>query len=156
MSSLAVNTIVIGAGPAGLATSGALTERGIDHLVLERGRVGETWRTQRWDGFRLNSPDWMNRLPGAVPSGRDPNAFATRDEHVADLERYAAQLPVLEASPVVETRREGDGFLVRTPTRELRARDVVLASGVMNVGRTPAVAQALPGRVHQLHTARYR
>src|SRR3954464_5667659 len=105
--SLRTDTIVIGAGPAGLATSGALAERGVEHLVLERGRVGETWRTQRWDGFRLNSPDWMNRLPGAHPAGRDPDSFASRDEHVADLERYAAQLPVLESSPVLEVRREG-------------------------------------------------
>jgi putative flavoprotein involved in K+ transport len=156
MTTTRTDTIVIGAGPAGLATSSALSDRGVDHLVLERGRVGETWRTQRWDGFRLNSPEWMNRLPGAPSPARPDDGFATRDQHVADLEDYAARLPVLEAAPVVETRREGDGYVVRTPGRELRARHVVLASGVMNVPRVPALAGALPGRLHQLHTAQYR
>ena len=65
-----VDTIVIGAGQAGLAASFFLTQHGREHLVLERGAVGETWRSQRWDGFYLNTPNWSLQLPGAAYDGR--------------------------------------------------------------------------------------
>lgn len=67
-----VDTVVIGAGQAGLAVSGLLTQRGIAHLVLERGQVGESWRSQRWDSFALNTPNWSNQLPGAGMAERGP------------------------------------------------------------------------------------
>src|SRR2546427_4958842 len=89
-----IDTVVIGAGHAGLFTSYHLTARGHEHVVLERGRVGETWRSQRWDSFRLNTPNWMSRLPLDVGVWGDPHGFAARDEVVDWLEEDAARLPI--------------------------------------------------------------
>src|SRR5205809_3174109 len=89
-----VDTVIVGAGHAGLAVSRLLADAGHEHVVLERGRLGETWRSQRWDSFRLNTPNWMSRLPLDEPVSEDPDAFAHRDEVVAWLERYAHGLPV--------------------------------------------------------------
>lgn len=144
--------IVVGAGPAGLAMSRCLVERGVEHLVLERREVGDTWATQRWDGFRLNTPAWMNRLLGELPDG----AFPGRDEVVALLQGVAAGLPVQAHSPVLSVRKEVGGFAVRTPDREHVAETVVIASGGLNVPRTPAFAGVLPSWLVQLHGADYR
>jgi putative flavoprotein involved in K+ transport len=82
-------TIVIGAGQAGLSTSCLLTSHGREHLVLDRGRVAETWRSERWDGFYLNTPNWCHKLPGFHYSGGKPDAFAALPEVIAYLEDYA-------------------------------------------------------------------
>ena len=144
--------VVVGAGPAGLAMSRCLADRGVEHLVLERREVGDTWATQRWDGFRLNTPAWMNRLLGDLPEG----AFPGRDEVVALLQGAGAGLPIQSHSPVLSVRRHGDGFSVRTPSSEHVADAVVVASGGLNVPRTPALAGMLPSFVAQLHGAAYR
>src|SRR5215831_3743647 len=93
-----LEAVVVGAGQAGLGVSRELTARGVDHLVLERGRVGETWRSQRWDSFVVNTPVWMNRLPGSPEAAGDPTRFPTGREFIEDLERYAYShgLPVIE------------------------------------------------------------
>ena len=91
-----IDCAVVGAGPAGLATSAALSARGVEHVVLERGRVGESWRTQRWESFRLNTPGWMNQLLGE--QARD--SYATGVEVVQRLEKLAADCPVREGVPV--------------------------------------------------------
>src|SRR5918911_3631775 len=94
-------TLVIGAGQAGLAVSRELTQRGVDHVVLERARVAQTWR-DRWDSFCLVTPNWSVRLPGLGYDGADPDGFMPRDEIVAYLERYAAEVgaPVREGVEV--------------------------------------------------------
>ena len=78
-----IDTIVIGAGQAGLAASRCLTDRGVDHVVLERGRVAERWRSERWDSLRLLTPNWMTRLPGWSYAGPDPHGFMTAAEVAA-------------------------------------------------------------------------
>src|SRR5512132_581495 len=90
-----IDSLVIGAGQAGLGVSRELVERGVEHAVLEQGRIGETWRSQRWDAFALNSPAWMNRLPGD-PAPARPDEFPSAPEFVLGLERYAFRhrLPV--------------------------------------------------------------
>ena len=80
LSPTAVGTVVIGAGQAGLAVSRCLTDQGHDHVVLERGRVGECWRSERWDSLRLLTPNWMTRLPGYRYDGTDPDGFMTAGE----------------------------------------------------------------------------
>ena len=107
--------VVVGAGPAGLAVSHALTRAGVEHLVLERGRIGETWRTQRWASFRLNTPRWANRLPGMRPRGA-PETFDTADDLIAELTRYAADraLPVVQQAEVVGLNRRGRAYVVAT------------------------------------------
>src|SRR4029453_13338565 len=84
-----IDCVVIGAGPAGLAASARLTTRGVEHVVLERGQAGESWRTQRWDSFRLNTPGWMNHLLGE--QARD--AYLTRAEVVRRVDQLAAGPP---------------------------------------------------------------
>ena len=137
---------VVGAGPAGLAASAALTARGVEHLVLERGRAGESWRSQRWDSFRLNTVGWMNLLLGDQP--RD--AYPTGPEVVGRLERLAAACPVRQGVAVTRLAPTGDGYTLGTDDGELRARAVVVATGDQNRPRFPPLARRLPGRVTQL------
>jgi putative flavoprotein involved in K+ transport len=147
-----LDCVVVGGGPAGLATSAALTAREVEHVVLERGRAGESWRTQRWDSFRLNTPGWMNELLGE--QARD--AFATGAEVVQRLEKVAADAPVRAGVEVTGLAPAGDGYVLRTGGGELRARTVLVATGDQNVPRVPALARLLPDRVAQHHTADYR
>jgi putative flavoprotein involved in K+ transport len=151
-----VDTVVVGAGHAGLATSYALRRRAVDHVVLERGRIGETWLSKRWDAFRLNTPGWMNRLYG-MPEPADPHAFPTAAEFVASLERYVREhsLPVETGVEIAAAERSPAGWLVRTADRTLVARNLVAASGGLNTPKVPAVAAAVRG-TEQLHVADYR
>ena len=147
-----IDCAVVGAGPAGLAASAALAARGVDHVVLERGRVGESWRAQRWDSFRLNTPGWMNQLLGDQP----PDAYATGVEVIQRLEQLAAGCPVREGLPVVRLAPAGDGYALRTDGDEVMARAVVVAAGDQNLPRVPALAGGFPDGVAQYHTADYR
>lgn len=151
-------TVIIGAGHAGLAMSRCLAERSIDHVVLERGEVANSWRTERWDSLRLLTPNWQSRLPGHPYSGDDPDGFRTMSETVAFIERYAAQIaaPVRSRTEVESVQRTDDGYRVRTTRGEWRCRTVVLASGACNVANVPAIAAALPERIRQMTTLQYR
>jgi putative flavoprotein involved in K+ transport len=143
--------VVVGAGPAGLATSAALTRRGVDHVILERGQAGDTWRTQRWDSFRLNTPGWMNRLLGK----QERYAYADRTEVMQKLEQLAGNSPIRAGVRVARLAPAGDGYALRTSDGEFRSRTVVVATGDQNVPRIPALARRLPDRVAQYHTADY-
>ena len=147
-----VDCAVVGAGPAGLAASAALAARGVEHLVLERGRAGESWRSQRWGSFRLNTPGWMNQVLGPQP--RDANLAGP--EVVGRLGRLAAASPVREGVGVTRLAPAGDGYALGTDAGELRARTVVVATGDQNRPRRPALADAFPDRLAQVHTAGYR
>lgn len=153
------DTVVIGAGQHGLGVSYELRLRGIQHVVLERGQIGDSWRTQRWDSFRLNTPAWMNRLPGA-PEPADRDAFATAEEFAASLERHAFRhrLPVRTGVTVtsVEHDPRRDRFHVRTDEGAVECRTVVLAGGAARVPRLPALHARLPERLQQLHSSGYR
>jgi putative flavoprotein involved in K+ transport len=142
--------VVVGAGPAGLATSAALSEHGVDHLLLERGRVGETWRTQRWDSFRLNSPGWANRVLGA------PAPHATAPHVVELLEALAADRPIREGTAVLGLVGAGAGFALHTSDGDVRSRSVVVATGDENVPEVPALTGMFPDRIAQYHVADYR
>jgi putative flavoprotein involved in K+ transport len=154
-----LDAVVIGAGHAGLAVSRRLADLGIEHAVLERGEIAQSWRTQRWDSFRLNTPGSMNRLPGAHAAA-DPNAFRGRDDWIAELEAYALKgpLPVRTRSNVTSVTTDGSGgFLVTIGGDEtLRARSVVVASGIANVQKLPAQAAAIDRRIEVLTTGNYR
>ena len=152
-----IDTLVIGAGQAGLGVSRELRARGVEHLVLERGRIGETWRSQRWDSFALNTPAWMNRLPGDAPPDR-PDDFVSAPQFVMDLQRYAfrQRLPIREGVSVHALARHPDGLRVQTDDGAFDARAVVLASGGTCVPRVPAIGDGLSPSVLQVHTADYR
>jgi len=152
------NTVVIGAGHAGLAMSRCLADRGLEHVVLERGRLGERWRTARWDSFRLLTPAWMMRLPGHAYHGENADAFLTVPELVSYLAEYARSFdaPVHEMTTVTRVSRDGDGYLVRTDRGEWRCSNVVIATGYHSCARVPAMAAGLPSEVVQVNPASYR
>lgn len=123
--------VVVGAGQAGLAVSHELAVLEVDHVVLERARVGETWRN-RWDSFCLVTPNWTMQLPGASYDGDDPEGFVLRDEIVQYLERYASTFAVPVRKGVRVESLEGgsmDGFVLRTSAGDMRAEAVVVCTG---------------------------
>ena len=153
-----VNVIVVGAGQAGLALSHELNAAGVEHAVLERGRVGETWR-HRWDTFCLVTPNWTVRLPGHPYSGADPDGFMLRDEIVAALEDYAGSFgaPVREGVLVtgVESMPDG-GFVVHTTAEDLSSRALVLTTGAFQRPHRPKAADSLPNGLLQMDVAAYQ
>jgi len=150
--------VVIGAGHAGLAMSRRLTERSIDHLVLERGQVANSWRTQRWPSLRLLTPNWQTRLPGRDYAGEDPDGFMPADEVVATLTGYASLIgaPVLTATTVHTVRGAPHGFEIRAGDDLLHARVVVLATGACTLPAIPGVAAAIPRSITTLTPLAYR
>jgi putative flavoprotein involved in K+ transport len=153
----AVTTVIIGAGQTGLAMSRCLTERAIDHVVLERGDVANSWRTERWDSLRLLTPNWQSRLPGYRYEGDDPDGYMTMPEVVGFLSGYAAAIsaPVEAHTEVTEVRADGDGYVVTTTNGEWRAPTVVLASGPYNRPTVPECASAVPGGIASITPADY-
>jgi putative flavoprotein involved in K+ transport len=148
--------IVIGAGQAGLAVSHCLRAQGVRHVVLERRRIGERWRSERWDSFRLLSPNWQTRLPGHHYRGPDPDGFMTGGEVATLLERYGQDAPVRTGIDVTAALPHDGGWLVRTGSGSLWAEHVVIATGHLTAPRTPAVASALPADIRQLHSSEFR
>lgn len=148
---MVMDCVVVGAGPAGLAASSLLSKFGIEHVVLERARPGETWRTQRWDSLYLNNPAFMNAMLG----DQEPETYLSRQEVVQRLEELASRAPVFAGIDVVGLARHSGRWFLRTSDGELQARTVVVASGGENVPRVPAFAGRLPDRIVQRHAATY-
>jgi putative flavoprotein involved in K+ transport len=151
--------IVIGGGQAGLSMSYCLTEAGVDHLVLERERVGHEWRSRRWDSFCLVTPNWQCTLPGFPYQGTDPDGFMLRDEIVGYLEDYVKSfdVPLAEGVTATRLRQDPDGtFRVTTTHGELTADQVVLATGPYQVPLKPRLAERVPDSVQQFHSSDYR
>ncbi|MFC3962749.1 NAD(P)-binding domain-containing protein [Nocardia jiangsuensis] len=153
----ATTAVVVGAGHNGLAISRHLAARSIDHVVLERGRVAHSWRTQRWDSLRLLTPNWMTRLPGHAYDGDDPDGYLSAAEVADFVTGYAAAstAPVRTETTVTAVRATDDGFTVATDRGDWRARSVVLAAGA-TVSPVPALAAALPDGIESLAALDYR
>jgi putative flavoprotein involved in K+ transport len=153
-----VDTIVIGAGQAGLAASRCLTDRGEEHVVLERGRVAERWRGERWDSLTLLTPNWMNTLPGQAYQGPDPDGFLPADRFADSLDAYARTIdaPVIEYAPVRAVDSLGGRFVVTTDGDRIRARSVVVATGWCDRPAVPAMAANLDRGVAQTVPSAYR
>ena len=150
--------VVVGAGHAGLAMSRRLTERSIDHVVLERGEVANSWRTQRWPTLRLLTPNWQTRLPGYDYPGDDPDGFMPAADVVATITAYArlAGAPVRTATTVHTLRTGPRGFEIQANDDLLHARAVVLATGACTRPAIPAVADTVPPPVTTLTPLAYR
>lgn len=148
--------VIVGAGHAGLAMSRCLGGLGIDHVVLERGEVANSWRTERWDSLRLLTPNWQSRLPGHDDAGDDPDGFRTVPELVAFIEDYADAIaaPVETHTTVTSVAAADCGYRVATDRGEWRARAVVLASGACNLPAVPKLE--LPAAVTALTAMQYR
>ena len=150
--------VVIGAGHTGLAVSKCLTDRGVEHIVLDRGEVANSWKTERWDSLRLLTPNWQSRLPGFVYEGDDPDGYRTMPEVIDFLENYAqtVAVPVWTGTAVKAVRPNGRGYRVAANIEEFRCRAVVLATGACTVPVLPALAKDVPAGILSLHSRDYR
>ncbi|MCT4369168.1 NAD(P)-binding domain-containing protein [Yangia mangrovi] len=155
--STATSVLILGAGQAGLALSWSLSQRGIDHILLERGRVGERWHAERWPGLHLLTPNWMNRLPGPW-SEAEPEGFMSAAGFAARLKNYreAISAPVITGCEVQSVERENGRFRVVAGGRQWFARAVVIATGACDLPAVPAWAKALPKEIIQVVPTRYR
>ena len=153
-----LDLVIVGAGHAGLAASQVAATAGLEHLVLERGEVGQSWRTQRWDSFTMNTPNAMNRLPGSLYRGPAPEGFEARDAWIERLDRYVAEqhLPVRTRTTVTSVEQQDGGFLITTDQGRHSARSVIVASGISNAPKAPATAAAMDRRIEAVPTAGYR
>ena len=151
-----VDVAIVGAGQAGLATSWHLKQAGVDHVILEAGRVAETWRSRRWDSFCLVTPNWSVKLPGAK-DGADPDGFMPLAELVAHFQGWADSFhaPVEQNCAVKSLELDGGGFLLSLPSGTLKARRVVVASGAYQTPHRPAGAESLPKDIEQLVAEEY-
>lgn len=150
--------VVVGAGHAGLAMSRCLADRSIDHVVLERGEVANSWKKERWDSLRLLTPNWQSRLPGYGYEGDDPDGFRTMAETIRFIERYAEVIaaPVLLGTTVTSVTRTDGGYAVQTDRGPWRCRSVAIATGACNVPRVPKFAPDVPRGIDTVTPDRYR
>ena len=157
-SARSVTTVIVGAGHAGLAMSRCLTRRSVDHVVLERGDIANSWRTERWDSLRLLTPNWQTRLPGHQHGCEDPDGYMTMPEVIDHLDGYAraVEAPIATNTTVTSVRVVDDGFAVSTTHGEWRCRSVVVASGACNRAVVPECASGLPRGVTSLTPMEYR
>ncbi len=155
-----IETVVVGGGQAGLATSYHLTQQGREHVVLEQAaQAAPVWRSQRWDSFTLVTPNWAAKLPGAAYDGPAPDGFMPRDEVIAYFDRYVDrfQLPVQTNTRVMTVApQDGAGYRVTTPERTIGAMNVVIATGFFQQPKIPPFAAGLSPAVTQLHSSQYR
>ncbi|MGH8997601.1 MAG: flavin-containing monooxygenase, partial [Acidimicrobiales bacterium] len=151
-------TVIIGAGHAGLAMSRRLTERSIDHVVIERGVVANAWRTERWPSLHLLTPNWQTRLPGLGYEGDDPDGYMRADQVAEFLAGYADKIdaPVRAGTRVTAVRRLGTEYEVVTDSASWYARSIVLATGACNLASIPAAAGDLPPSIASLSPMAYR
>jgi putative flavoprotein involved in K+ transport len=152
------DAVVIGGGQAGLAMSAVLQQHGREHVVLERGRVGERWRTERWESLCFQFPNWSLELPGYAYSGDDPNAFAHWREILRIVEEYAAstRAPLREHTEVTGLRTDDKGFVLSVPDGNIYARHVVVATGPFQRPRIPRLHVNVAPSVLQTDPTRYR
>ena len=150
--------VVIGAGHAGLAMSRCLTDHALDHVILERGEVANSWKTERWDSLRLLTPNWMSRLPNYAYEGNDPDGYCTMPQTIVFLERYAEVIaaPIQTHTTVTSVRRSDAGYVVATTRGDWQCQAVVLATGACNIASVPTFAQAVPSTVCTLTSMQYR
>jgi putative flavoprotein involved in K+ transport len=154
----ATDTVIIGAGQAGLAMSRCLTDQGRDHVVLERNRVADRWRNERWDSLRLLTPNWMTRLPGWSYTGPDPDGYMTSSAFAELLDRYALTFdaPVREDTTVEAVDPAEDGYVVRTDQDRWAAANVVVATGWCDRPLVPDAAVDLSPSIVQVTPTSYR
>lgn len=155
-----IETVIIGAGHAGLSTSYFLKHLGREHIILDKASFpADSWRSQRWDSFTFVSPNWTFQMPGGEYDGQDPDGFMTRAELVARFDKYAEknQLPIAYNTKVMVVRPNHDhGYTIQTQDKEYLARNVVVANGWFQVGKKPSFASKLPSSILQLHSGSYR
>lgn len=151
-------TVIIGAGQSGLAFSKELADRSIDHVLIERGEVANSWAKERWDSLRLLTPNWQSRLPGHVYDGGDPDGYMSMNDVVSFIQSYAQKIeaPVQTGTIVTAVNQTDSGYEVVTDRGTWRCATLVLANGACNVATVPKVAEGLPGAVTSITPMDYR
>ena len=161
MKETVYDVIIVGAGFSGLCASYHLKKYGLNHIIFERGRIGESWLSQRWDSFRFNSTNKLNVLPGDKEAD-DPEVFGTVKEFVSSLKQYVLkhQLPVAENSRVISVEKPGEFFQVtvsgNNTIKNYFCKQVLIASGVANEIKIPSLAKNISKDIKQLHTCEYK
>lgn len=154
------SVVIVGGGQAGLSMSYCLKERGEDHIVFEKNRIGYSWRSSRWDSFCLVTPNWQCTLPGYHYPGNDPHGFMQKDEIVKYIEDYAESFdpPLNEGVEVSRVRKSDsqDGFELTTSIGDYTADQVVIAAGSYHITKVPKMAERLPKNIVQLHSSEYK
>ncbi len=153
-----ITTVIIGAGQSGLAMSKELTTRAVDHVILERGQIANSWRTERWDSLRLLTPNWMNNLPGAHYCGRNPDGYMTCNELVAQFDRSVAatNAPVMTETSVLGVSPQMAGYRVVTDQGTIRCDNVVIATGATSRASRPGFAADMPPGIAQFTPLDYK
>jgi putative flavoprotein involved in K+ transport len=154
-----VNSVVVGGGQAGLSVSHYLKRLSVDHVVLEQAdKPGDAWRSHRWDSFMLNTPRWQSRVPGVRYGEDDPDGFMPKQEVVGHLEALASRLPIRTRTRVTKIARyeHGDYIVVVDGGETIKARNVVLATGLYQTPKIPQIARNFPAEIKQLHSDNYR
>ena len=151
-------TVIIGAGQTGLAMSHQLSQRSIDHVLLERGEVANSWRKERWDSLTLLTPNWQARLPGYHYDGDNPDGYMNMPQVIDFLDGYAARVaaPVETNTTVRNVRSTDEGYRVSTDRDTWQCRSVVIASGACNIANVPGIASDLPTGIQSLTPMQYR
>jgi putative flavoprotein involved in K+ transport len=156
----AIDTVVVGAGHAGLALSSCLEKNGIDHVVLERGDVAQRWRSERWDSLVFQFPNWSLQLPGYAYQGNNPDGYASKGEFIQFLETYASRIhaPVRRGTEVqsLTDAEDGRSMILTTSQGTIRASNVVVATGPFQAPKIPAASRDLPPEIFQIHARDYR
>ena len=152
------DVVVIGAGHAGLAASYFLGKQSIDHVVLERGEVANSWRNERWDSLKLLTPNWQSRLPGFEYAGEDPDGFMSMPEVIEFIEEYAkfSAAPVKTHTAVQSVQRHLDDYRIVTNRGVWHAKAVVIASGACNIAKKPRLSEDLPDGINSLTAHDFR
>jgi len=150
--------VIIGAGHSGLAMSQCLSAHSIDHVVLERGEVANSWKRERWDSLRLLTPNWQTQLPGYSYKGEDPDGYMTVPELVEFLEGYANLIaaPLKLNTEVTSLSTDGQHFQVVTSSGNWECESVVVATGACNMAAVPAIAEAAPDLIEMLTPMQYQ
>jgi len=153
-----IRCVIIGAGHCGLAMSRCLSENSIDHIVLERGEVANSWKHERWDSLRLLTPNWQARLPGYCYTGNDPDGYMTMPETIEFIEQYARHIlaPIKQNTTVTSLSRDGSNYKVFTDQGSWECESVVVASGACNLAHVPVMAEAVPSSISMLTPMQYR
>jgi putative flavoprotein involved in K+ transport len=153
-----IDVVVIGAGHAGLSFSHCLAESAIEHVVLERGEIANSWRHERWDSLTLLTPNWQSTVPGFSYSGDDPDGFMTVPELIDFIDEYATVFaaPVRTNTEVTSVRCDDDGYRVSTDDADWCCRAVVIASGACNIPVVPAVGDDVPAGIQSITPHQYR
>lgn len=155
-----IDTVVVGAGHAGLALSYYLTMNGTEHIVLERGEVAQRWRAERWDSLVFQFPNWSLQLPGYGYQGVNPDGYASRNEFIQFLENYSSVIsaPVRRRTEVLALSDTNDGssMILETSGGAMQARHVVVATGPFQAPKIPPASRYLPSSTYQIHARDYR